>query len=134
MTGRFRYLLASLRNDRSGAAAMELAILLPVLATMLFGLSQVGFLYFTYNSMLNSARTGAREIAFGRDEATVRTSVRNQLPAWAASSATITLTPNDGGVAHVLISIPGSSASLLNMVPMPTTIDAEVAMPRVADK
>jgi Flp pilus assembly protein TadG len=124
---------ASFGRDRSGVAAMELAILLPVFALMIFGLSQIGFAYFTYNTMLNSARTGAREIAFGRDVALVRTSVRDQLPTWAAPSATITITANDAGIARVLISVPGTKVSLFNFVPMPAKIDALVSMPRVAD-
>lgn len=126
--------LAQVGRNRSGVAAAEFALVLPLLAMGLFGLSQVGFLYFTYNAMLNGARTGAREIVFGRSEAAVTAAVRSQLPPWAAATAAITLTPNDDGVARVRISVPGADASLLQIVPMPETIDAEVAMPRVGDR
>jgi Flp pilus assembly protein TadG len=118
----------------SGAAAAELALLLPLLILMLFGLLQLGIGIYTYNAMLSSARNGARLVVFGNSVAATETAVRNQLPGWAAAAATINITENDAGLARVRVSIPGSAAAVVDMVPMPATIDADVTMPRVGDR
>lgn len=122
------------RGDRSGAVAAEFALILPLLTLFLMGTIQLGFLVYTYNSMLTGARNGARQIAFGTSVAQATTSVRQWLPPWAASAATVTITENDGGLARVRISVPGASASIGRLVPMPAEFVAEAAIPRVADR
>jgi Flp pilus assembly protein TadG len=123
-----------LKQQRGGAAAVEMALLLPVMMLMLFGVVQLGFAIYTYNAMLNSARAGARLVVFGTSSADAETAVRNELPGWVRPDATITITENVGGLARVQVSVPGASAALLRLVPMPTTIDADVTMPRVGDR
>ena len=126
--------LSRLRRRTEGAAAAELALLLPLLMLMLFGLVQLGFAIYTYNAMLNSARAGARLVVFGSDSAAATAAVRGQLPRWVAGAATITITENDAGLARVQIAVPGSAAALMSVVPMPASIDADVTMPRVGDR
>jgi Flp pilus assembly protein TadG len=126
--------LTRLRQQRSGAAAAEMALLLPLLFLMLFGVVQLGFAIYTFNAMQNSARTGARLVVFGSAPAAAVTAVRGQLPPWVANAAVITVTENVGGLARVRVSVPGASAALMRLVPMPTTLDADVTMPRVGDR
>lgn len=49
----------SARNER-GAAAVEFAIVLPLLLTILFGTIEWGYYFFTREIVINSAREGAR--------------------------------------------------------------------------
>jgi Flp pilus assembly protein TadG len=125
---------ARLRGRRDGAAAAEFAMMLPMLLAMMFGVVQLGFAGFTHSSMLTSARTGARQIAFGANQASALASVRAQLPGYIRSAATINVTENASGMARVQVSVPGAAASLIPFLPMPTTISAEITMPRVADR
>ncbi len=111
-----------------------MALLLPLLFLMLFGVVQLGFAIYTYNAMQNSARTGARLVVFGSASPAAVTAVRGQLPPWVASTATITVTENVGGLARVQVSVPGEAAALMRLVPMPATLDADVTMPRVGDR
>jgi TadE-like protein len=50
---------------RSGQAVVELAIAMPLLALMLFGLVDFGRAYFQYIALVNTAREGARSAAYG---------------------------------------------------------------------
>lgn len=111
-----------------------MALLLPMLMVMLFGVVQLGFAIYTYNAMQNGARTGARLVVFGSPADAAAVAVRNQLPRWVASEATITITENTGGLARVQVTVPGASAALMRLVPMPATLDADVTMPRVGDR
>jgi Flp pilus assembly protein TadG len=126
--------ILTLRNDRRAAAAAEMALLLPVLLGMMFGVVQLGFAGFTYSTMLNAARTGARQVTFGSVGPGAVTAVRNQLPPWIRSQATVTVTDNVGGMARVQVSAPGSAASLIPFLPIPMPITVDITMPRVADR
>jgi Flp pilus assembly protein TadG len=100
---------------------------------LLFGTVQLGFAIYTYNAMLNSARMGARQVVFGTSPGDASAAVRAQLPGWVAAEADITITENSGGLARVVVQVPGASAALMRLVPMPATITADVTMPRVGD-
>ncbi len=52
-------------RDEAGAAAVEFAMILPVLVLMLTGIIQVGMLMFVQNQMTNVARETSRRIAVG---------------------------------------------------------------------
>lgn len=59
-------LLARLRRRRfgeGGAAAVEFAMILPVLLLILFGIVQFGLLFSVQNQMINAAREAARAMA-----------------------------------------------------------------------
>ncbi|WP_156254799.1 TadE/TadG family type IV pilus assembly protein [Sandarakinorhabdus oryzae] len=122
------------QRRRSGAAAAEFAIIVPLLAVMLFGALQYGFLIYTTNAMTTSARNGARLMAFGQDRTAAETYVRQSLPGWVNGSVTIATVENDNGVARMTLSVPGSAAAILGLVPMPAQISVTGSMPRVADR
>lgn len=50
-------------NRRSAAAAVEFALILPVLLTMVWGCVDYGRFYHSYYSVINAARTGAGHAA-----------------------------------------------------------------------
>jgi Flp pilus assembly pilin Flp len=63
-----RKLLALIRGDRfirneSGAALAELAILIPFLVAMVAGVSELGRLFQTYNTLSKSTRAAARYLS-----------------------------------------------------------------------
>lgn len=119
---------------RSGAVAAEFALIVPLLALMLFGVLQFGFAIYTYSAMETAARTGARQIVFGTSVAAAQAATRAALPGWVADEAAITSIEDDGGVARMTVVVPGSSAAIVGMVPMPDSFTATVAMPRVNDR
>jgi Flp pilus assembly protein TadG len=69
-----------IRNER-GQTMTEFAIVLPILALLLFGVIQFGITFNNYITLTDAVRAGARKGAVGRHlnnpEAAVTTSVRN---------------------------------------------------------
>ena len=55
----------SLRNQQ-GQAATEFALVLPILALLLFGIIQLGVVFNHYVTVTDAARAGARKAAVGR--------------------------------------------------------------------
>lgn len=49
-----------LRGDRNGAAAVEFALVLPLLMTLVFGVFEFGMLWNAYQIITDAAREGAR--------------------------------------------------------------------------
>ena len=60
-------------RKREGAAALEFALVLPLLVILLFGIIDFGYLMFTVSTMNNAAREGARRGAVqAGDDGTIR--------------------------------------------------------------
>ncbi len=110
-----------------------MALLLPLMSMMICGTMQYGVLMFTYNSMLNTARNGARALAVGSaSESDVVTTAKANLPGWVAA-ADWTITPEDTtttGTNQVVteISVKSEKATILPLIPMPETLDVRVVM------
>lgn len=119
---------------RSGAAAAEFALIVPVLSLFMFGVLELGLGIYTNNAMATAARNGARLIAFGSTAPEAEAAARAELPSWVRTVATITSTPDDAGMARVFVQVPGASASIIGLVPVPKTLFAEGTMPRVNDR
>jgi hypothetical protein len=127
-------IVRQLRQDRSAAAAVEMALLLPALLGMTFTVIELGFAGVTYSAMMSSARTGAREMTFGMNGSAAKNAVRSQLPGWVRAGASINTTENDGGMARVQISVPADEAALIPFIPFPGNLTVDITMPRVADQ
>lgn len=81
-------------RDRSGAAAVEFAIVAPLLLMILTGIVQFGITLNNYIELTNAVRVGARQFAIGRSSTTPMTNVHNAVTASAMnlSSANIAIT------------------------------------------
>lgn len=132
--------LARLRQlplSRRGSAAVEFAMVLPMLMTVLIGTMQYGLLMFTYASMLDAARNATRKLAVGAaTEAQAKTAALAVLPSWVAA-ANWTITPQDTATTgttsvQTTIAVPAKKASVLSFVPMPTTLTVKVVMRKEA--
>jgi len=62
------------RGDR-GAAAVEFALVVPILLVVLFGIIDFGFAINRYAIVNNAAREGVREASLGATEAEIRAAV-----------------------------------------------------------
>jgi len=79
---------SSMGDRQTGAAAVELALVLPILLLLLFGIVDFGRAYNAKISLTQAAREGARARALGADAAGTTTRVRlaaGFLPATAVS-------------------------------------------------
>jgi Flp pilus assembly protein TadG len=88
---RLRYL-----RDERGAAAVEFALLLPVLLLLVFGLMEFSRLYNVQISLSNAAREGARSMAIENNTAVARSAAIAAAPSVtpAITAAQISVSPS----------------------------------------
>jgi Flp pilus assembly protein TadG len=118
-------------RGRSGAAAVEFAIVLPIFLLLLFGIIQFGSVLFLHNNMVNAARETARRMSVAElDAAGAEAYAANYLAGW---NLTFTVTAADPGTGStdvsVQISVPAADAALINFpIAWPGNLVAEATM------
>src|SRR5688572_8353914 len=110
-----------LRRCDSGVAAVETALVLPVLAGLLIAVIEFSFVFYTYNTMQSAARDVARQTSINQlASSKVSSEIKQRLPKWAASHATSTMTesapgnPSDNQIT-ITVALPSMHASPLVM-------------------
>lgn len=102
---------------RRGSVAVELAVMAPLMFTMLFGIIEFGWLFSVRNALINAAREGARLGAIaGTTSADIHDRVMEYLtPMGLASKVSVAITePTDEDpVVMVDITVPQADVSLL---------------------
>ena len=113
-------LCRSCRRNRRGAAAVEFAVVSPVLFLLIFGMIEYGRMVMVQQVITNAAREGARKgVLDGTTNSDVTTVVSNYLTSASISGATTTVTPTNpsnatyGGTVTVTVSVPYSKVSWL---------------------
>jgi Flp pilus assembly protein TadG len=85
-------------KDRQGIAALEFALIAPVLLLMMFGMATFGIALNNYLTLTDAVRAGARTLSTSRASATPFSSATNSIylaaPTLTSASITITLTVN----------------------------------------
>ena len=81
------------RSKEHGAAAVEFAIVLPVLVAIVFGIFEFGIAYNNYIALTHAAREGARLAAVGKDIDYITEHVTTIAPS--VQIASITVDPSD---------------------------------------
>lgn len=82
-------------GDDRGAAAVEFALVFPILVVILFGIVEFGSVYNAQLQLTSAAREGARTMAVSGDPAAARTATLNATVGLspALTAANITVTP-----------------------------------------
>jgi hypothetical protein len=118
------------------AVAVEMAVVTPLMLTMLFGIIEFGWLFTVRSTMVNAAREGARLGALEGVTATEITSrTRDYLePMHLDDNCTVTVTEptEEEPIVNVRVTVPRASVSLLgNFFGWTTgTIEGEASMRR----
>ncbi|PVZ60967.1 TadE/TadG family type IV pilus assembly protein [Arthrobacter sp. H-02-3] len=83
------------KTKERGAAAVEFALLAPVLIMLLLGIMEFGRAYNVQISLSSAAREGVRVMAIGNDATAARTAAKNAVTALkpALTDANITVSP-----------------------------------------
>jgi len=117
--------------DKSGVAAVEFVFILPILISLTIGTIQYGLAFFTYNTMHNVARDGARALSVGAlTESQIEAAAPSRLSSWASTwhidAQDVATTGNDE--VKMIITVPGSEAGILRLLPMPEVLKVQVVM------
>lgn len=118
----FQYLRSKARLGESGAAAVEFALILPLLLLFLFGVVQFGFLFSVYNTMVHAAREGARGMAVEQlDEVAGENLTRARLTAYGGLPFTVVTDAPDPSVptdldVSVAVSVPMADAMFVDVL------------------
>jgi Flp pilus assembly protein TadG len=89
-----------LNRNEQGQTMTEFALVLPVLALLLFGVMQFGILFNNYVTLTDGVRAGARKAAVSRQASDPKgeaiAAVKKSAASlnWSAPGATVTVTPN----------------------------------------
>jgi Flp pilus assembly protein TadG len=91
--------LYDFRRSDKGQAVVEMALILPILLMLLFGIVEFGRIFNTYMIVTDLSREGARLGAVGDNDATIHTSVDSFATGSGLNSAniTVTITPTAAG-------------------------------------
>lgn len=133
---RMNQLLRSIGLCRSGATAAEVALVMPLLTSLILGAFEYGAVVYTYSTMQFGANRVARSIAVNRmTPAQGTTAIRNSLVGWVGNSAQVSVSqtaPTDSStnIVQVRISVAASHATPLALLTriVPWQLTANVAM------
>ena len=82
-----------LRGRDRGAAAVEFALILPLLVVLVFGITEFGRAYFVQTTLSGAARDGVRVMALQNNQAAARASVKSAASALDLTDAQIAVMP-----------------------------------------
>jgi Flp pilus assembly protein TadG len=109
------------RRTRRGAAIVEMAVVAPLLLTLLFGVMEFGWLFMVHETMTNSARECCRLASLqGVSDADIRTRFAESMEGTgiAVTTGMLTITHSTEGTAEVVtiqIQVPYSQVSITGL-------------------
>lgn len=110
----------SRRPRERGAAAVEMAIILPLLLLVIGGLVDFGRAYYYKSVSANAAREGARMVAMGYTTAEATTRINSAvgtLPTGMSTTKSYATCPNFGNAGTATVTVTGFSWTVLNVIP-----------------
>ncbi|MGE5455239.1 MAG: TadE/TadG family type IV pilus assembly protein [Methylocystaceae bacterium] len=124
-----------MKEREAGQALVEMAIVLPLLLLLLFGMVEVGRIYSTSLSMNSIARDAARNGAVGASDADIRQLIQDRGTLLVPERVTVTVIPQTsdrhrGQALTVKINylLPINVPVLMSMLPNPFPLQAVCTM------
>lgn len=90
MAGLGGYVIGRARRSDEGSAAVEFALVLPLLVVLLFGMIELGMVFNAKIAITHAAREGARVASIGKGAAAVVGAVRAQTTSLVAARVAVT--------------------------------------------
>lgn len=109
------------RRHDAGAAAVEFALVVPILVALVFGIMQYGWYFYVANNTSSTAREAARRVVVGDCwGASFETFVKNQSPTTTSAVYTPTdLAPAAVKVGDAVTVTVKANGAIINFFPMP---------------
>lgn len=80
-------------KEETGQALTEMALVLPLLLLLVFGVTEMGRVGYAYITVNNAARAGARVASVGGDDQAIQTAILQAAPALEPSQMEIQISP-----------------------------------------
>ena len=98
-------------NER-GSAAVEFALVVPLLVLLLFGIAELGRAYYVQTTLSGAAREGVRVMALRNDAGQARTAATSAASPLALSDAQIAVAPVTGSCLSTAASQPNATVTI----------------------
>lgn len=132
MTAKWNWRRDWRQRSRSGAAAVEFALVLPIFLMLLFGIIQFGSVLFLHNNMVNAAREAVRRMSVDSSftAAQAEAYAQNYLSDWNLNFSFPSTVAQPGAPdVSMQITVPTAEAALVNFpIAWPGNLVAEVSM------
>jgi hypothetical protein len=131
---RLRGLPAKLMGNRSGSAAAEFALILPVLTSMIFGALEFSSIFFSYSALQSAARDVTRQVAINTIEVgQAEAAVQERVPGWMRQDVEVRIvqtSPADitANVIRLTAEVPATSATPLRFFTKSTDWDLQTVV------
>jgi Flp pilus assembly protein TadG len=109
------------RNER-GAAAVEFALVLPLLVLLFVGIAEMGRLYYLQATLSGAAREGARVMALQNDAGAARAAVQTAAGTVALSDSQIAVFPATGSCLSTTAAATQATISITLTTPLVTSM------------
>lgn len=118
------------KRGRSGAAATEFALVLPIFLALLFGIIQFGSVLYLHNNMVNAARESVRRMSVAEmTGAEAQTYAQNYLAGWGLTFNITTTEPPGTTDVSMQITVPAADAAIVNFpITWPGNLVAQASM------
>lgn len=124
-----------MKDREEGQALVEMAIVLPILLLLIFGLVEVGKIYGTYLSMNSIVRDAARNGAVGATDVEINQLVHDRGTLFTSPGLAITISPTEANrrrgqplTVSINYSVPINTPIIMSMLPNPFPLQAACTM------
>ncbi|HBV86973.1 TadE/TadG family type IV pilus assembly protein [Desulfosporosinus sp.] len=128
-------MIRKLYKGERGQAMVEMALVLPLLFLLLFGVIEMGRIGYSYITVSNAARAGVRVATVGATDSEITSSVIGAAPSLNSASLSISITPIEslrlsGQGVTVQVSYPVQLVIpiISNVLPNPVVVSAATVM------
>ena len=128
-------MIRRLRKGEHGQALVEMALVLPLLLLLLFGVIEMGRVGYAYITVSNAAREGGRLATIGVADADIEISLKDGAVSLDPASLTITITPptsqrQSGQAVTVLVTYPVQLIIpiISNVISNPVIVSSSISM------
>ncbi|QUH27009.1 TadE/TadG family type IV pilus assembly protein [Serpentinicella alkaliphila] len=94
-------MLIRLKKENRGQALVELALVLPILLLLVFGIVEFGRIFGTYLMVTHGAREGARAAAVGTEDTEIISLVKNRTSALQLNDSKVVVNISPGQISRV---------------------------------
>lgn len=125
-------------NDQKGQALVELALLLPLLLLIVFGITEFGRAFYIKNALTNAAREGARRASVSATDPTADPA-RAALAGYTRDVCAFpvdperiviesTPAPPQHGVSTIKVTVPYDFDCMYDLIPLDLTLEGQASM------